>query len=98
METILRRTVFNTRPRDFYDAFILATTQQFDRAVFAQAMQATAQHRGTSEQISDVASIIQNISESSVLRAMWEKYRKQFTYAKEITFDMILDVLHNLCM
>ena len=82
VETILRRTVFNTRPRDFYDAFILATTQ----------------HRGTSEQISDVASIIQNISESSVLRAMWDKYRKQFTYAKEITFDMILDVLHDLCV
>lgn len=29
VETILRRGVFNTRPRDFYDAYILTTTQKF---------------------------------------------------------------------
>ena len=29
--TILRRGVFNTRPRDFYDAYILATTQNLIR-------------------------------------------------------------------
>ena len=37
VETILRRTVFNTRPRDFYDAYILATTQKYDKALFSQA-------------------------------------------------------------
>ena len=42
VETILRRGVFNTRPRDFYDAYILATTQKFDKAVFAEALNATA--------------------------------------------------------
>ena len=33
VETILRRSVFNTRPRDFYDAYILATTQKFDQSI-----------------------------------------------------------------
>ena len=47
VETILRRSVFNTRPRDFYDAYILATTQKFDKAVFSEALNATANHRGT---------------------------------------------------
>ena len=42
VETILRRGVFNTRPRDFYDAYILATTQKFDKGVFAEALSATA--------------------------------------------------------
>jgi len=51
VETILRRGVFNTCPRDFYDAYILATTQKFDKAVFADALKATAAHRGTAEQI-----------------------------------------------
>ena len=37
VETILRRTVFNTRPRDFYDAYILATTQKFDKSIFKEA-------------------------------------------------------------
>ena len=97
VETILRRTVFNTRPRDFYDAYILATTQKYDKNLFAQAMQATAAHRGTAEQIADVVGIIQDISESAALRVMCDKYRKQFGYAKDISFELILEVLHNIC-
>lgn len=97
VETILRRTVFNTRPRDFYDTYILATTQKYDKNLFAQAMQATAAHRGTAEQIADVAGIIHDISESAALRVMWDKYRKQFGYAKDISFEMIIAVLRNIC-
>ena len=97
VETILRRTVFNTRPRDFYDAYILATTQKYDKALFRHAMAATARHRGTADQIVDVDGILADITESTALRSMWEKYRRQFAYAKEITFEMILAVLDELC-
>lgn len=93
VETILRRGVFNTRPRDFYDAYILSTTQEFDRAVFADALRATADHRGTAKQIADVPLILCNIEESSELRTMWDKYRKQFAYAANIEYSMIMDVL-----
>lgn len=54
METILRRGVFNTRPRDFNDTYILATTQKYDPTVFKEALKGTAEHRGTAEQIADV--------------------------------------------
>lgn len=97
VETILRRTVFNTRPRDFYDAYILATTQKYDKALFNQALQATAQHRGTAEQIANVPGILQDIAESTALQAMWDKYRRQFAYAKDISFGQIIIVLRNLC-
>lgn len=97
VETILRRTVFNTRPRDFYDTYILATTQKYDPVLFVQAVKATAAHRGTTDQIADVLNIIQDISESAALRGMWDKYRKQFAYAKDISFEMILNALHNVC-
>ena len=93
VETILRRGVFNTRPRDFYDAYILTTTQKFDPSVFADALRATANHRGTTEQIADVPEILRNLEESPELRAMWEKYRKQFAYAANITYDQIMDIL-----
>ena len=36
-ETILSRGIFNTRPRDYYDIYILGTTQKYDRAVFHKA-------------------------------------------------------------
>lgn len=96
VEIILRRGVFNTRPRDFYDAYILATTQPFDRAVFAEALRATARHRGTAEQITDVPGILHSIRQSPELRAMWDKYQKQFGYARNITYEQILDVVQGL--
>ncbi len=96
VETILRRGVFNTRPRDFYDAYILATTQPFDRAVFAEALRATARHRGTTEQITDVPGILHSIWQSPELRDMWNKYQKQFGYAQNITYQQILDVVQDL--
>lgn len=96
LETILRRSVFNTRPRDFYDAYILATTKQFDKAVFVEALRATAAHRGTAAQIADVSDILHNIEESPELRALWSKYSRQFAYAKDISYEQITEVLKEL--
>lgn len=96
VETILRRGVFNTRPRDFYDAYILATTQEFDKAVFADALSATANHRGTAQQIADVPSILHNIEESTELKVMWDKYRKQFAYAADIEYGQIIAVINSI--
>ncbi|MBQ8604162.1 MAG: nucleotidyl transferase AbiEii/AbiGii toxin family protein [Oscillospiraceae bacterium] len=98
VETILRRGVFNTRPRDFYDAYILTTTQKFDKAVFEDALKATANHRGTTEQIADVPDILYNIEESPELKMMWDKYRKQFSYAKSIEYMSIMTVLRQLLL
>ena len=98
VETILRRGVFNTRPRDFYDVYILTTTQTFDNKVFADALKATADHRGTARQIADVSAILQGIGESTELEKMWDKYRKQFAYAAGIEYGQIIDVLKALVM
>ena len=96
VETILRRGVFNTRPRDFYDAYILTATQTFDRTVFMDALSATANHRGTAQQIADVPGILHNIEESPELKAMWDKYRKQFAYASAIEYSQIMESLKSL--
>lgn len=96
VETILRRGVFNTRPRDFYDAYILTTTQKFDKRVFTDALKATASHRGTTQQIADVPSILHNIEGSPELKTMWDKYRKQFAYAADIEYGQIMATLKTL--
>lgn len=96
VETILRRTVYNTRPRDYYDAYIIATTRKYDSEIFLEAIKATSAHRGTTDQISNTTEILRNISESSELIAMWNKYRKQFDYAKDISYDRIIEVLTSL--
>lgn len=91
VETILRRSVFYTRPRDFYDAYILYSTQQFDKPLFRIALSAT--HRGTAEQIGDIPASLATIATSKELWNMWDSYRKQYAYAEDITYDMVIDTL-----
>lgn len=96
VETILSRGVFTTRPRDFYDVYILGTTQKYDKEIFQEALKATALHRGSLEKIDDKSEIITQISLSLELKNMWEKYRKKFTYAMDISYENIMEVLREV--
>ncbi len=94
IETILRRNVFNTRPRDFYDAYILLRTQSYDKEIFLQALRATAEHRKTVDEIADVETKLTLIATSNELQQMWQKYQNQFDYAKDIPYSDIMASLH----
>ena len=96
IETILRRSMFNTRPRDFYDAYILITTQNFDKATFTEALNKTIEHRGTRNQINDFGSTMEIVSESADLKRMWNNYQSQFPYAKDISFEEVCNTIMEL--
>lgn len=98
VETILRRGVFTTRPRDYYDVYILGTTQEYDKKTFKEALKATTEHRGSTEQISDVKGILQQISESNDLKDMWMKYQKKFAYASDISYENVLEALKKIVL
>ena len=98
METILSRGIFNTRPRDFYDIYILVKTQKYSKRIFAEALKASAGHRGSLDHISDVSEILQQISASGELRKSWEKYQKKYLYAREIDYDDIMEVLKEMAV
>lgn len=96
VETILRRSVYNTRPRDYNYVYILYTTQRFDKVLFTEALFATANHRGNTDQLGDIPKSLQIIAASKDLQNMWGRYRKQFAYAQNIEYDMIIAVLTDL--
>jgi predicted nucleotidyltransferase component of viral defense system len=96
LETVLSRGIFNTRPRDFYDIFILATTQKYDKVLLKEALSATAEHRGSTERIADTNTILNTIAESDDLLDMWKKYQKKFTYAKDILYEDIIGAIRDL--
>ena len=98
VETILRRNVFNTRPRDFYDTYILITTQEFDKKLFAEALEKTIEHRGARNQIKDYMDTLAIIENSEDLKRMWSNYQKQFAYAKDIGYEMVIERLKTLMM
>ena len=42
---------------DFYDVYILGTTQEYNKEIFKEALKATAIHRGSLEKIADALDI-----------------------------------------
>ena len=97
IETILRRGTLNTRPRDYYDIYILSTTQNFDTAILKEAVSATAEHRGTTDQINNIQMLLSDISDSAELKQMWDKYRREFDYAASISYEQVIKTISDIC-
>jgi hypothetical protein len=61
------------------------------------AFDATAAHRGTTEQIADIPALLTLIKNSAELMRMWDKYRKEFSCAEGITYEQVVEALVNIC-
>lgn len=95
-ETVFTRGVTNTRMRDFYDVYILTTTQEFDKNTFRAALHKTVEKRGTTDQMPDVHDVITMVAKSPVIIDLWEKYRKKYSYAADVTWEMAIGAVMNL--
>ncbi len=89
LETVLSRNIANTRPRDYYDIHILYALRgsECDKTMLRHALERTTQKRGSGMILTDYNEIIKEIRESSRLCKLWEKYRREYQYAKDISFD-----------
>ena len=89
IETVLSRNIANTRPRDFYDIYILTALygQQLDIKILEQALLETARKRNSLQILPRYRQIIQDIQASPRMRDFWEQYRERFNYVKNISFD-----------
>lgn len=96
VETILSRGVLTTRPRDFYDVYILEKTQKYRPDLFREALQATAEHRGNATILQNVRSIISRLENSQELQQQWIRYQRQFPYAALIEYTALMDCLRKL--
>jgi predicted nucleotidyltransferase component of viral defense system len=95
IETILRRSVLNTRPRDFYDIYIIMKTQHkaIDKRVMTAALNATSKKRMSLIALKDKENIIRTIQLDPIMRKRWERYCKENYYANSIEFDEVIKVL-----
>ena len=91
IEAIIARSTTNTRTRDFYDIFILTTTQTFDVDIFKAALRKTVEKRGTAEQLMDAAETMRMVEGSSIMAGLWQRYQKKYAYAADITWGMAID-------
>ena len=96
LETILQRGELNTRPRDFYDIYILVNTQEFNSLVFSEALKKTIEHRETIHILNDTLERIKTIETSEILKDRWVKYSKNYPYAEDISYEDTVKALKML--
>ena len=98
LETIISRGDQNTRPRDFYDVYILNTLQKqnIDNKILKDAFAATVKKRGTEHIVSNYKEIIETVASSTAMNNQWTRYQKEFDYAKDINFKDICLMIKEL--
>ncbi len=96
IETILTRGEFNTRPRDFYDVYILTKTQNIDKKIFIEALKQTSIHRKSLKNKEEINKTIDTIEKDEKLKSNWLKYTTQYRYASNINYQQLIDSLRNL--
>ncbi len=97
-ETIISRNVDTTRARDFYDIYILWTTQQqnFDKELLGQAIVEKFKYRESTDKLNNIDEIMEVIKESDVLKEYWKNYQSKFSYAEDISYEDTLEVLEEI--
>ena len=95
-ETIIRRSVLNTRIRDYYDLHVLyqLKSAQINIQTLRQAITMTAVKRKSLDLLLQYEQVIQSISIDPQLERLWKVYQKEYVYAAEISFADLIDTLH----
>lgn len=98
LETVISRGDQNTRPRDYYDIYILTKLQyaNIENDVLKAALRATTEKRGSFEVLKDYRRIMDTVKKSEVMQRQWKKYQKDFEYATDIVFEDLCDVVVEL--
>ncbi|NLB09421.1 MAG: nucleotidyl transferase AbiEii/AbiGii toxin family protein [Clostridiales bacterium] len=95
LETIVRRHLTNTRMRDFYDIYILRKLyeSEISKHLFQDALEATAQIRGSTELIKHAESALNEIKNSDDMKKLWHFYQSHYGYAQNISWDIIMEAV-----
>lgn len=95
IETILARNVTTTRPRDFYDVYILSS-KSFNSENLKNALIKTCSYRKSEEILNQIPETLELIKNSENLKAQWKSYAKKTPYTKDITFEETVEKLEAL--
>lgn len=95
-ETIITRSIANTRLKDFYDIFMIIDSLEIyiNKKYMVTAIKNTFLLRGTSTNLLNIIVTIDLINSSEKLRSAWIKYQEKFDFSKGILYDDIIDKLY----
>ena len=96
LETVISRSITNTRMRDFYDIHILLKSQNINADILALALERTAKKRGNFNLLENAESILKIVKSDEDMKRLWNIYQKKFKYAGEYTWDEVIHSVREL--
>lgn len=98
LETVISRGDQNTRPRDYYDIYILTKLQYSNINIerLKKALSVTTEKRGSSIVVKDYRRIMNTVENSDIMQRQWNNYQKDFDYATDILFKDVCEAVVKL--
>lgn len=102
LETVLSRGIANTRPRDYYDIYMLWTVRRdmVDLSTLADAVRATCEKRGSLHVFYAAHKAMDAVREDDVMLGRWRKFERSYTYAQNMTLkegcDAVVEIITRL--
>ena len=95
IETILTRSIANTRLRDYYDIYILVkfNSEYINFFTLKSALQNTVKKRNSEYILKDYVNILNLILNHNKINALWNRYANTYSYACNIKFKDIIDLI-----
>ena len=96
LETVISRSITNTRMRDFYDIHILLKSQNINADILALALERTAKKRGNFNLLENAESVLKIVKSDEDMKRLWNIYQKKFKHAGEYTWDEVIHSVRKL--
>ena len=99
-ETIISRSIANTRLKDFYDVYILMSNYKdiISNDVLVEAIKNTFRKRETNINVDKISEVIFLIRNDNVMKNYWEKYQSKFSFSQGINYNEIMDKLEYILL
>ena len=99
LQTILNRSIANTRARDYYDVYALHLFERnrINMELLHEALLNTMKKRNTPNLLEDALAILKDIHDSPELERVWKSYEKKNShYVDNLTFQDTLNAVDEL--
>ena len=98
IETVLRRGVFNSRMKDFYDIYYFLTKlrKEIDINILKEAVNHTFTKRNSFEYLNNYEQIINSIIGNERIEKLWNIYSNKYKYSNGIDITEILNLLKDI--
>lgn len=95
IETVIARGDQNTRPRDYYDIYILykLMSENINMKFLTEALKSTSDKRNSVSILKKYNEIIDTVRTSDIMNTQWSNYQKDFEYAREVSFDNVCNTV-----